>query len=66
MSIGIEELMDVLDRLNRKLKTPVEEDVLKQIVALVLKNPLDEDRAQCQEQIALIVSQQVGERTDED
>ncbi len=66
MTIGIEELMDVLVRLNRKLEMPVDEDVLKQIIALVLKNPLDEDRAQCQEQIALIVSQHVGDGTHED
>ena len=66
MSIRIDELMDVLVRLNRKLETPVEEGVLKQIVALVLKNPLEEDRAQCQEQIALIVSQHVGDGDDDD
>lgn len=58
--MNVDELLEVLLKINRTRKKPVDEDALKQIIALVIKNPLDEDRAQCQEQMNIILSQRIG------
>lgn len=52
-----EEMVEVLNRVNQKAETPVDEIVLKQILALVIKNPLDSDRGRCQEQIMELIKQ---------
>ena len=54
------DLVDVLHRINRKRAQPVDEELLDQVLALVIKNPLDEDRAHCQEQIKTILYQRIG------
>lgn len=61
--MDIEELVEVLNRINSERKNPVDPDVLKQVIALVVMNPLEEDRAKCQDQIYLIMSQSVGGQT---
>ncbi|MFQ5911052.1 MAG: hypothetical protein ACE5IJ_10095 [Thermoplasmata archaeon] len=57
--MGIEDMLDVLRRVNGERKEPVDEDLLEQIIALVLKNPLEEDRGRCQEQVATIIHDRV-------
>ncbi len=55
----IEDLIDVLLRVNSRRDKPLDEDYLKQVIALVVKNPLDEDRSRCQQQIAKLVKDKV-------
>jgi len=55
-----DELMELLCRINQESKHPVDEVILKQVLALVIKNPLDEDRADCQKQIEMLISQRIG------
>lgn len=43
-----------------KLEKPVDNELIKQVLALVTKNPLEEDRARCQEQIYIIIKQALG------
>jgi hypothetical protein len=63
--MNFDELVAVLNRLNRASDKPVNEALLKEIVALVMKNPLPQDRAQCQERLALIIAQQLeGKKRD--
>ena len=57
--MNFEELVAVLNRTNHERANPVNESLIRDIVALVMKNPLDEDRALCQERIRAIVFQTV-------
>jgi hypothetical protein len=52
-----EELLEVLKDTNRKREDLVDNKVLKEILSLVVKNPLEEDRKRCQNQIELILIQ---------
>jgi hypothetical protein len=62
VSMPIDDMLQVLARLNKKSKSPVDEPLLREIIALVVKHPLDSDRAQCQDQINELISQRVGGR----
>ncbi len=55
-----EDLYAVLEKMNSKREEPIDNELLKQIIALVIRNPLIEDRARCQEQIHMIVKQSLG------
>jgi hypothetical protein len=59
-----DELVEVLQRTNQLHNDQASDELLRKIVALVVRNPLEEDRAQCQEQIAVIISQAVGDTKD--
>lgn len=58
--MDIEEMLEVLRRTNRQRTIPVDEKLLEQVMALVVRNPLDEDRARCQDEIGMILAQQLG------
>lgn len=64
--MNFEDLVDVLRRINRERDNPVDDDLLKAVVALVMKNPLDEDRGRCQEQLALLIMNRAGGARDAD
>ncbi len=55
-----EEMVSVLKRMNKEADESVPDNLLEEILALVLKNPLDSDRGKCQEQIMTIINQRVG------
>ncbi len=57
-----EEIIDVIKKINVQKGKPVDEELLTQIAALVIKNPLDEDRQRCQRQILEIINQRIGEK----
>ena len=57
--MDIAELLVVLKKINRETGTPVDDKMLERIIALVVKNPLEEDRARCQDQISEIIAQYV-------
>ena len=59
-----EELLNVLIQTNRKRENPVDENILKQILSIVIINPLDEDRGISQEQIRYIISKSGGEKNE--
>lgn len=54
-----EELLSVLKEINEEREEPLEESVLEEVLALVIKNPLDQDRARCQEQVKTVLSQKI-------
>ena len=54
------ELLDVLNKINNSREAKVPEDVLEEVLAIVIRNPLPEDRGRCQDQIKLILSQRLG------
>ncbi|HKZ64639.1 MAG TPA: hypothetical protein VJ400_09380 [Thermoplasmata archaeon] len=58
--MDIDEMFEVLRRTNRQRRNPVDNALLEQVMALVVKNPLDEDRARCQDAIEMILRQQAG------
>ena len=52
----MEELLKVLVETNRKRQNPVNADILKQILSIVILNPLEEDRGRSQDQIRQIIT----------
>lgn len=51
-----EDLLEVLLETNNKNEKPINEDVLRSILSIVMLNPLDEDRAKSQEQIRYLIA----------
>lgn len=51
-----EELLEVLLKTNKKRKNPVDDQILKSILSIVIMNPLEENRGKSQEQIHYIIS----------
>lgn len=51
-----EELLDVLIKTNKKRNNPVDDQVLKNILSIVIMNPLEENRGKSQEQIHYVLS----------
>jgi len=56
-----EEMVAVLNRVNEKAESPVNNVMLNQILALVIKHPLSSDRGLCQEQIMELIKQYRGD-----
>lgn len=52
-----EEMVSILERINKEVDESVQDNLLKEILALVLKNSLDTDRGKCQEQIMALINQ---------
>ena len=50
-----EELMTVLIETNKKMPQPIDEVILKNILSIVISNPLEEDRGVSQEQIRAFI-----------
>ena len=50
------ELLEVLTETNRRRGNPVDVETLKQILSIVMLNPLDEDRGKSQDQIKYIIT----------
>ena len=57
----LEEIFEVLKEINEEKGKKVEEDLLKWIIDRVIKNPLDEDRKKCQDQIEKILQEYLRE-----
>jgi len=53
-------MSDVLARVNQSATMPVDEIILNQILALVIKHPLDSDRGLCQDRITELIKQNRG------
>jgi hypothetical protein len=58
--VKFEEMLNVLKETNKKRKNRVPEGVLKEILALVIENPLENDRMLCQSQIEMVLTQRNG------
>lgn len=54
-----DELIAVLMETNKKLSKSIDENILKNILSIVILNPLDEDRGTSQEQIRYFISQNI-------
>ena len=54
-------MVAVLNRVNEKAESPVNNVMLNQILALVIKHPLSSDRGLCQEQIMELIKQYRGD-----
>jgi len=54
-----QELLDVLLKINETRENKVERESLEQILAIVIMNPLLEDRAQCQDQLMVLINQKI-------
>ena len=54
--INAEELLEVLQKTNKKKDSPVDEEILKAILSIVILNPLDENRGRSQDQIHYTIS----------
>ncbi|NLJ37181.1 MAG: hypothetical protein GX432_00245 [Candidatus Atribacteria bacterium] len=52
-----DQLLDVLKKINNTKESKVPEDILAAVLKIVMRNPLDDDRRKCQDQIKLILSQ---------
>jgi hypothetical protein len=51
------QLLNVLNKINGTKESKVPENILAEILEVVIRNPLEEDRGKCQDQIKLILSQ---------
>lgn len=56
-----EEMVSVLKKANEEMDEQVDEKLLEQILALVMKKPLDSDRGRCQDQIMELIKQRGGD-----
>ena len=54
------DLIAVLKKINSQSEHPVDEALLQQIVAIVVKHPLTEDRELSQSQIAALINDRSG------
>ena len=54
-----EELIQVLDEINSSIETPIDKQILREILSIVMLNPLDEDRKDCQDQIKYYIEQKI-------
>jgi hypothetical protein len=52
-----EELFEVLVKTNQANGNKVDDNLLKEIMVLVKRSPLSEDRSRCQDQIELLIKQ---------
>ncbi|MBN1763054.1 MAG: hypothetical protein JW878_08285 [Methanomicrobia archaeon] len=59
--MDFEEMVSVLKKVNKERDEQVDEKFLEQILALVIKNPLDSDRGRCQDQIMELIKQRGGD-----
>jgi hypothetical protein len=59
--MDFKEILEVVSKINSKQKPRIDEKFLSEVLALVVKNPLDDDRARCQEQIAKLLADRIGE-----
>ncbi len=62
----VDELFVVLKRINHEKGSPVDDELLQRIIALVVLHPLDEDRSQCQDEIMELVVQHSGLKAHDD
>ena len=53
----LDELFEVLRRINHTREVPVDDALLERIIALVVMHPLNEDRFQCQDEIMELIIQ---------
>jgi len=44
------ELLNILKEINNTKESKVPEEILEEVLAIVIKNPLDDDRVKCQDQ----------------
>ncbi len=51
-----EKLLKVLIETNEKRENPVNPDILRQILSIIMLNPLEEDRGRSQDQIKHIIT----------
>jgi hypothetical protein len=58
--MNTEELLDVLIKTKHKRSNPVDDQLLKSILSIVIINPIEENRGKSQEQIHYILSQKKG------
>jgi len=54
-----DELITVLIETNKKLSKSIDENILKNILSIIILNPLSEDRGTSQEQIRYLISQKI-------
>ena len=54
--MNTEELLNVLRETNKKKGSPVDDEILKGILSIVILNPLDESRGRSQDQIHYVLS----------
>jgi len=52
-----QEMVSILNQINIEKENPVDEEIIIQILALTIKNPLDSDRSKCQQQIHELIKQ---------
>jgi len=64
--VGFEDLYGILKRVNEKQEKPISEETLKQILALVMRNPLPDDRGSAQEQIYDVLRKKLRLEVDDD
>ena len=53
------ELLEVLNRINNSRVNIIDEKVIEQVLAIVIMNPLKEDRSRSQDQIMEIINQKI-------
>jgi len=53
------ELLEVLLRINNSREESIDEKIIEQILAIVMLNPLPEDRLRSQDQLLVLVNQKI-------
>ena len=54
-----EDLLEVLTRINNSREINIDEKVIERVLAVVMMNPLQEDRSRSQDQLIEIINQKI-------
>jgi hypothetical protein len=54
-----EELLEVLIRINNEKDEKIDEKIIERVLAVVMRNPLEEDRSRSQDQIVEIIKHKI-------
>ena len=54
-----EELLQILEDINSSQENQIDNEIIRELLSIVILNPLDEDRKDCQDQIKFYIEQKI-------
>jgi len=55
-----EEIVEIVQKINNDGPSPVDKNILKRIILLVIDHPVEDDRGICQEELRKLIIEKVG------
>lgn len=54
-----DELLQVLEDINSSQENQIDNEIIRELLSIVILNPLDDDRKDCQDQIKFYIEQKI-------